>query len=150
MQVPADVLDKGAESNNDSTISNNSKSLFKSYFKEDRSKFKARKLDCKVQRASSALKPTVRCIDSSLHSYYTSRLREEDAEGLKSLGFKEALEDLILQFRYFLVTKKYKDSRFALTLLVYFSRVLRILINSLFFKRPLNYTTKLLALIYCS
>lgn len=150
MQEPADVLEKGAESDYDSTISNSSKSSFRSYFEEDGSNFKAEKLDCEVRGAFSALKPTVGCIDSSLHNDHTSRLREEDAEGLKSRRFEGALEDLKLRFRYFLVTEEYKDGRSALTLLVYFSGVLGILIDGLTFKRPSNYTLKLSGLIYCS
>ena len=150
MQEPADVLDEGAESDNDSTISDSSEGSFKSHFKEEVSKFKAEESDCEVQRASSALKPAARCMDSSLHNNHAIRLREEDLEGLKSLGFKGALEDLMLRFGYFLVTKEYKDGRSSLTLLVYFSGVLGMLIDGLTFERPSNYTTKLSALIYCS
>jgi hypothetical protein len=58
MQEPADVLDEGAESDNDSTISDSSESSFESYFEEGGSEFKAEKSDCEVQRASSALEPT--------------------------------------------------------------------------------------------
>jgi hypothetical protein len=48
MQESIDILDKGIESDDDSTISNNSNSLFRSYFKEEGSKLKAEKSDCKV------------------------------------------------------------------------------------------------------
>jgi hypothetical protein len=150
MQEPAHVLDKGVESDDDSTISNSSESLFESHLEEDGSDFEAEKSDCKVQRASSALKPTAGCIDSSPHNDYASRSRREDTEGLKSLGFEGALEDLMLRFGYFLVTEEYEDGRSASTLLVYFSGVLGISINGLTFERPSNYTTKLSALIYCS
>jgi hypothetical protein len=66
------------------------------------------------------------------------------------LELKAALEDLMLRFRYFLITEEYEDSNSASTLLVYFSSILRISINSLTFERPSNYTLKLSALIYCS
>jgi hypothetical protein len=71
-------------------------------------------------------------------------------EGSKSLGFEEALEDLMLRFGYFLVIEEYEDGRSSLTLLVYFSGVLGMLIDGLTFERPSNYTLKLSALIYCS
>jgi hypothetical protein len=150
MQEPADVLDEGAESDNDSTISDSSVSSFESHFEEDRSDFEAERSDCEVQRASNALKPTAGCTDSSPHNDHTSRSREEDAEGLKGLGFEGALEDLMLQLGYFLVTEEHEDGRSSSTLLVYFSGDLRTSNDGLTFERPSNYTTKLSALIYCS
>lgn len=66
------------------------------------------------------------------------------------LGLEAALEDLMLRFGYFLVTEEYEDGYSSSTLLVYFSGILGISIDSSTFERPSNYTSKLSALIYCS
>ena len=98
MHEPTDVLDEeGAESDDDFTIPGSSESSLESQLEQDLSDFEAEMSDCEVERASSDLKPTAGCLDSSPHDERISKPREEDAEEMKSLGFEGALEDLMLR-----------------------------------------------------
>ena len=63
--------------------------------------------------------------------------------------YENILSSLIARLSVYFISEKFAHSRPNTTLLVYFSGILGISVDGSTYLRPSNYTSKILALIYC-